>query len=153
MIKDGDPEAVDNDDDPNPDDSDVDFSVLAAAQGQAKPTAVQPGMPTLAEQVRSRVPGMPEAVVYFDNWTHSSGNRRAFAQCKCHSNCRLYIFVHKFFSPEEAVSFLLAWIWAGPRWPERDQAGEHIAYKPPPAEVQDVQREQYAGSAGSVMPG
>ena len=33
MIKDGDIEAVDNDDDPNPDDTDVDFSVLAAAHG------------------------------------------------------------------------------------------------------------------------
>ena len=118
----------------------LDFSVfehaVGAAGGVVKPEPKK-------ESVESRVAGMPKVTVYLDNFSHASGNRRAFVQCRCHNNCRLYVFLKHFSSTEEAVCFLLCWVWSGSRWPDPDAAAAHIGHKPPLHEVQDIMREQY----------
>ncbi|CAE7536242.1 RPT6A [Symbiodinium natans] len=81
--------------------------------------------------VRSQVPGV-DVTIYFDNYTHSSGNLRAFVECKRHKKCRLYVFVNKHESRSHAVAYLLAWHQLGSRFAS---AATHIAEKPSGVEV------------------
>ena len=95
--------------------------------------------------VASRLPDIPDTVVYFDNMTHQSAQPRAFVTCARHARCRRYIFLHKFATRAQAVAFLLAWSQAAARFPNPDQCEDHIAYQPPDAAVAAVQWQQAHG--------
>ena len=53
----------------------------------------------------------PRCVVYYDNYTHSSGMRRAFIACNNpkHGRCEKYKFLCKFPSTAECSAWLIAW--------------------------------------------
>jgi len=93
--------------------------------------------------VPSRVPGFRPMRVCFDNWTHSSGNRRVFIHCSLHDSCRLYVFLKDFPSQDRAIAYLLAWNHNATRWPDRTACKLHIAGKPQSEEVDFVQNEQF----------
>ena len=140
MLEDGDPEYQ-----PKPEiegegeDAGVDLSWIAGVGHKQEVVKVEPE----TKSFESKVPGMRKCTVYFDNWTHRSGNRRAFIGCTEHDRCRLYVFLKDFHSEERAVSFLFAWVFSAHRWPDRSDAHEHIGSKPSSIEVDDVMREQF----------
>ena len=116
-----------------------DMSSLAGEGNKGGVVRAEPATKTF----ESQVPGMEKCKVYFDNFTHSSGNRRAFVGCSKHDRCRLYVFLKDFESEERAVAFLFAWAFGAHRWPDRSDAQEHIQHKPLASEVDDVMREQF----------
>lgn len=72
--------------------------------------------------------------IYFDNATHSSGVRRAFACCRHvdHGRCDKYVFLTAFPDEESAASWLAAW----ERLSERtNDHHEHLAMVPSDDEV------------------
>ena len=78
---------------------------------EAPPTPVVAPPPLLPfqdlpreEHVWCRVPGMTHMRVNFDNYTHQSGNIRAYLNCGHHDNCRRYVFVRTFSQPEASSS-------------------------------------------------
>ena len=84
------------------------------------------------EQVACRVDGLPsDTIVYFDNFTHQSGNQRAMIFCKAHDGrCRREIFVKDFPRKEKAVAWLFAWALLASVLQDRDQKEEHVAANP-----------------------
>ncbi|CAE7254330.1 rsgI2 [Symbiodinium natans] len=68
--------------------------------------------------VPCRIPGMHDFVVHYDNWTHQSGHRRAFVQCReaSHGNCRRYTFLRQHSDKATAVAWLLAWVMEASRF-------------------------------------
>lgn len=133
--------ADDIDDEPMPDLEAQLAALLDVDAGQPCPSAM-PIVP-VEMSIRSRVPGTTATTVYFDRFTHSSGNQRAFVHCNAHRKCRLYIFVRGQPSKEHCAAYLMAWAWAGSRWADVAQGAEHIAHKPSPEEVALVFMEQF----------
>ena len=80
--------------------------------------------------ILSTVPGMAQVRVGFDNWSHSSGNRRAFTTCKRHKQCRKWVYIKDFPSPEHACAYLLAWQSDASLFPFETMAQSHIAHIP-----------------------
>ena len=81
-----------------------------AARSEQGPLRLSLELPTIPS-VACRVPGMEDFQVHFDNWTHNSGHRRAFIQCRfsAHGNCRRYTFLKNHADQATAVAWLLAW--------------------------------------------
>ncbi|CAE7038539.1 unnamed protein product [Symbiodinium sp. CCMP2592] len=90
-------------------------------------------------RVKCRVAGLEDLVIYFDNFTHQSGHRRAFCQCLQHADCRRYTFVKNHRDQDEAVAWLLAWASSGPRF---DDAEEHVKHNPSDTAVQSMEERQ-----------
>ena len=97
------------------------------------------------EAVSPDVPGAPSgpAKGHFDNFSHSSGNQRAFTYCCLHDRCRLYIFLKNFESHEHAIAYLFAWRKLGRMFGGVFQGQDHIQRKPTDAEVQVAYTEQF----------
>ena len=117
------------------------YEVLAAAAAgvaagsevpQSDPELLQLNMPK--ESSRDIVVNGRSCQVYFDNYTHASGQLRAFVQCTRHVNCRLYVFVHKVRGKGRAVAYLQRWLQEASAYPGLN-GDEHKQYKPPDTEV------------------
>jgi hypothetical protein len=92
--------------------------------------------------VPCRVPGFQHLKVYFDRFSHWSGNQRAFCHCPSHSGqCRLYVFVQKYESREHCASYLLAWATMASEF-RAGQRDEHVAARPTADHVDVVHRAQ-----------
>jgi hypothetical protein len=103
----------------------------------AEPAALMlPGIPQ-PEPLQVNLPGNPLRV-HFDNYTHASGELRAFIACTAHGHgpdCRLYVFVKNHGSRSRAAAFLAAWHELGARSVDADH---HKARKPTQAQVEAV---------------
>jgi hypothetical protein len=95
------------------------------------------------DAIACKVPGFRPMRVCFDNYSHASGNRRAFTYCSLHDACRLYVFLKDFPTKERAVAFLMAWHHVGTNYKSRNQAKEHIGFKPGDSAVDLVEAEQF----------
>ena len=115
--------------------------------GPPPPTPVAPHRPLHGlpreEQVRCTVAGMTHLRVDFDNYSHTSGDLRAFLNCGCHDGCRTYQFVKNFPSQRRVVAWLFAWGSAASRWKERTEAQQHMAHNPADDVVIVVERAQF----------
>ncbi|CAE6940604.1 unnamed protein product [Symbiodinium sp. CCMP2592] len=117
------------------------YEVLAAAAAgvaagsevpQSDPELLQLNMPK--ESSRAIVVNGRSCHVYFDNYTHASGQLRAFVQCDRHTNCRLYVFVHKVRGKGRAVAYLQRWLQEASAYPGLN-GDRHKQYKPPDTDV------------------
>ena len=93
-------------------------------------------------RVKCRVAGLEDLVIYYDNFTHQSGNRRAFCQCLQHGDCRRYTFVKNHRDKDEAAAWLLAWASSAPRF---KTAEEHVKHNPSHSAVQSMEERQRLG--------
>jgi hypothetical protein len=125
-------------------DGDADV-ILALEDGDAGVGPIAPPPPLLVPELAVRVSVTsvtdPMHVVHFDNYSHCSGNQRAFLYCarkEEHGRCRQYIFVKDFASPDRAVAHLLA--WASLDMPDRES---HTREKPTDAQVDIAFAEQF----------
>lgn len=84
------------------------------------------------------LPGGPQALVYFDNFSHSSGDQRAYTACLCkrrHPACFKYRQVRQFSSENAAVAWIAAWALEGleqPDEPEPFSKAKHKKFIPSP---------------------
>ena len=137
----------------HPDRADDQIEDQLAIENEGLDDEALPSAPPLAIQIRAvhmaedavpcRVVGFRPMRACFDNWTHSSGNRRVFIHCSLHDACRLYIFIKDFPSTERAISYLFAWSHAGTLFPRREQCKDHIANKPQDSDIDLVERDQF----------
>ena len=104
-----------------------------AARSEQGPLRLILDLPSLPA-VACRVPGMEDLEVHFDNWTHNSGHRRAFIQCRfpAHGNCRRYTFLKNHADQATAVAWLLAWAQDASR---HETSRGHVAFAPADATV------------------
>ena len=96
------------------------------------PAMIGPGAMS-EKSIVCKVPGFRPMNVCLDNFTHSSGRRRAFIHCSLHKpRCRLYVFLDDFPTKQRCVSYLMAWNHIGLRWglPNQSRANERdgLAY-------------------------
>ena len=73
--------------------------------------------------------------VYFDNASHNSGRPRGWTNCETHC-CIKHFQCDHFSSREQLCAYALAWV-AAPEHLVRDKL-EHLAYKPPEADVASI---------------
>lgn len=106
------------------------YEVLAAAAAgvaagsevpQSDPELLQLNMPK--ESSRAIVVNGRSCQVYFDNYTHASGQLRAFVQC-----------VHKVRGKGRAVAYLQRWLQEASAYPG-PEGDDHKQYKPPDTDV------------------
>ncbi len=103
-------------------------------------------IPLADESIACRAAGLGFPRVHFDNFTHQSGNLRAYIRCGLHKHsCRLYVFVKDHASRRHAAEFLFVWAAAAGRYPstgvyERDR---HAEYRPTAEEAAVMYREQF----------
>ena len=111
-----------------------------AARSEQGPLRLSLELPTIPS-VACRVPGMEDFQVHFDNWTHNSGHRRAFIQCRfsAHGNCRRYTFLKNHADQATAVAWLLAWAQDASRHESRQA---HVAFDPAAAVVNRMKDRQ-----------
>ena len=116
-----------------------DEAYLAAMPPKAfvvpEPAGVQVGQLPAPQPWQVSLGGGRTDTVYFDNFTHASGQLRSFIPCDVHHSCRLYTFVHHHGSRKRAAAFLLAWKQTGHRF---RSAQAHIHNKPSDDTVDDV---------------
>ncbi|CAE7532602.1 unnamed protein product [Symbiodinium sp. CCMP2592] len=116
----------------------------------ARPRALEPPMQLQIEMpgekpVQSRVPGLEGLTVYFDNFTHQSGRRRAFIACGCAAHkgqCRRYVFVTDYPSIQDCVAWLLTWASAAQRF---RTTAEHVGHNPTSEAVRSMKQRQSLG--------
>ena len=113
-------------------------------RAQTAPLRFSLDLPSLPSQ-NCRIPGMSDFVVHFDNWTHTSGHRRAFIQCRDprHGNCRRYTFLRSHASQATAVAWLFAWVQAAHQYAT---SKDHVAFNPADAVIERVQERQRLGA-------
>ena len=112
---------------------------------RAEPLRLALELPT-APPVQARVPGLLDLAVHFDNFTHQSGNRRAFVKClhAAHGNsCRRYTFVNQHDDETTAVAWLFAWAQDAARHATSEA---HVAYNPSHAAVRRMKERQALGA-------
>ena len=109
---------------------------LAACE--VEPGADRPQLPKLPP-VNSRVPGI-DGRIYFDNYSHSSGRLRCFAQCPSHRDCRLYLFVDDE-GRDRSVAKLLCWLQQAARL-DRDR---HLSFRPSRPDINVMLERQITG--------
>ncbi len=82
--------------------------------------------PTLEIRPKVRDDGLR---VYFDNFTHGSGRRRAFCSCRYpgHGRCNKYVWLNEYDSPSHAAAWLFAWEALAPASPGHV---DHLASEP-----------------------
>ncbi|CAE7287378.1 unnamed protein product [Symbiodinium sp. CCMP2592] len=116
----------------------------------ARPRALEPPMQLQIEMpgekpVQSRVPGLEGLTVYFDNFTHQSGRRRAFIACGCAAHkgqCRRYVFVTDYPCIQDCVAWLLTWASAAQRF---RTTAEHVGHNPTSEAVRSMKQRQSLG--------
>ena len=117
----------------------ADEAYLAAMPPKAfvvlEPVSVQLGQLPAPQPWQVSLGGGRTGTVYFDNFTHASGQLRSIIPCDVHHSCRLYTFVHHHGSRKRAAAFLLAWKQSAQRF-RSSQA--HIQNKPTNETVEDV---------------
>ena len=120
-----------------------------AARSEQGPLRLSLDLPTLPA-VACRVPGMQDFEVHFNNWTHNSGHRRAFIQCRfpAHGNCRRYTFLKNHADQATAVAWLLAWAQDASR---HDTSRGHVAFAPSDAAVARMRDRQRLAVWGFVF--
>ncbi|CAE7229448.1 IREH1 [Symbiodinium sp. CCMP2592] len=119
---------------------------LAAQEEPSEPLLGRPDIKALPP-VMSKIPGLDQVKVYFDNYTHQSGRLRAFCQCPKHGKkCRLYVFVDVE-GKDRSVAKLLAWV----SMPAKD-ADSHLELRPTAAEIDVMVQRQAMGRSTSSSP-
>ncbi|CAE7717340.1 unnamed protein product [Symbiodinium sp. CCMP2592] len=121
--------------DPEADDAELEELVQELPEKLMQAEEPQPSMASGGRRVAPLeidLGGGRTQVVHFDNFTHSSGQLRAFVACETHSGCRLYTFVRHHGSRRRAAAFLLAWQMRGAH---HRRAEAHIADKPSEEQV------------------
>ncbi|CAE7605644.1 unnamed protein product [Symbiodinium sp. CCMP2592] len=121
--------------DPEADDAELEELVQELPEKLMQAEEPQPSMASGGRRVAPLeidLGGGRTQVVHFDNFTHSSGQLRAFVACETHSGCRLYTFVRHHGSRRRAAAFLLAWQM---RAAHHRRAEAHIADKPSEEQV------------------
>jgi hypothetical protein len=116
---------------------------LPVPPAHAAPAGPLHVLPPARPPIDSILVGVPPMRIYFDNFSHQSGNSRAFTYCADHTKCRLYVFTKDFVTVDRCASYLFAWRMLSAFFPDESDGAAHVNLKPDDASVADVERQQF----------